>query len=85
MVISNEIYETSLWRVSYISYEMTTSVKFCLSHDPLKWDFISFKVIITPIRQRIADRTLSMTLCIRAKVLLRVWSNDFYDITLSTE
>ena len=33
VVISYEIYETSLWQVSYISYEMTTSVRFCLSYD----------------------------------------------------
>ena len=29
--------------------------------------------------------TLSMTLRIRAKVLLHVWSYDFYDMMLSTE
>ena len=27
-----------------ISYEMTTSVRFCLSYDCLKWDFIALKV-----------------------------------------
>ena len=36
MVISYEIYENSLWRVPLISYEMTTSVRFCISYDPLK-------------------------------------------------
>ena len=30
-------------------------------------------------------QTLSMTLRVRAKVLLHVWSYDFYDMTLSTE
>ena len=30
-------------------------------------------------------KMLSMTLRIRAKELLRVWSYDFYDMTLSTE
>ena len=33
--ISNKIYETSLRRLSF-SYEMPTSVRFCLSYDPLK-------------------------------------------------
>ena len=55
MVILYEIYETSLWRVSYISYEMTTSVRFCLSHNPLNWDFIAFKMQINLIRKRIVD------------------------------
>ena len=36
VVISYEIYETSLRRVSSISYELTTSVRFFLSYDPLK-------------------------------------------------
>ena len=39
--ISYEIYETSLRRVSLISYEMTTSASFRLLYDPLKWDFIA--------------------------------------------
>ena len=31
-------------------------------------------------------RMLSMTLCVRAtEVLLHVWSNEFYDTTLSTD
>ena len=29
-----------------ISYEVTTSVRFCLSYDPFKLDFIIFKVDI---------------------------------------
>ena len=29
-------------------------------------------------------RTSSMTLCIPAKVLIHMWSYDFYDMTLST-
>ena len=36
VVISYEIYETSLRRVSCISYEMTTSVRFYLSYEPLE-------------------------------------------------
>ena len=46
VVISYEIDETSIRRVSSISYEMTTWVRFCLSYDPLKWDFIAFKMNI---------------------------------------
>ena len=38
-----------------ISYEMTTSVRFCLSYDPLKWDFIAFKMNIISLRKRIVD------------------------------
>ena len=34
---------------------MTTSVRFCLSHDPLKWDFIVVKMNIISIRKRIVD------------------------------
>ena len=43
--------------ISYeISYEMTTSVRFCLlSYDPLKWDFIAFKMNIISIRKQIVD------------------------------
>ena len=39
MVISYEIDETSLRRVSSISYERITSVRFCLSFDSLKIGF----------------------------------------------
>ena len=35
VVIPYEIYETNLRRVSSISYEMTTGVRFFLSYDPL--------------------------------------------------
>ena len=55
MVISYEIYETSLRRVSYISYEMTTSVRFCLSYDPLKVYFIVFRMDNILMRKRIVD------------------------------
>ena len=34
---------------------MTTSVKFCLSYNPLKWDFIAFKMGNIPRRKRIVD------------------------------
>ena len=51
VVFSYEIYETSLQQVS--SYEMTTSVRFCLSYDPLKLDFIAFKMNIISIRKHV--------------------------------
>ena len=41
--------------MSLISYEMTGRVRFFLSFDPLKWDFIAFKTIIISIRKHIAD------------------------------
>ena len=40
-----------------ISYEMTASVRFCLSYDCLKWDFIALKVDIISIE----NITLSWT------------------------
>ena len=56
MVISYEIHETSLRRlVSDILIEMT-SVGFCLSYDPLQWNFIAFKMHIISIRKHIVDR-----------------------------
>ena len=55
MVISYEIYETSLRRVSKIANEMTTSVNICLSYDALKCDFIALKMNIISIRKRIVD------------------------------
>ena len=34
---------------------MTTSVGFCLSYGPIKWDFIAFKMKIITIRTRVVD------------------------------
>ena len=51
--ISFEIYETSLRRVSYISYEMTTSVRFCLSYDP--FNGIKSPIKLTLFQQENAD------------------------------
>ena len=34
---------------------MTTSVRFCLSYDPLKWGLIAFKMNNLSIRKRIVD------------------------------
>ena len=43
----------NVYRGSYTSghfiYEMSTSVRFCLSHDCFKWDFIAFLVDIISV------------------------------------
>ena len=44
---------------AFISYEMTTSVRFCLSYDCLKWDFITFKVDIISKENIKLSRTAS--------------------------
>ena len=46
VVISYEVNETSLWRVSKISYEMTTSIRFCFSYDPLKMGFYFLQIML---------------------------------------
>ena len=38
-----------------ISYEMTMSVRFCLSYDPMKWAFIAFKMNIITIGKHVVD------------------------------
>ena len=37
---------------------MATSVRFCLSYDPLKWDFIAFQMNIILIGNHIADTVI---------------------------
>ena len=64
---------------------MTTRVRFCLSYDYLKWDYIAFKVDIISIENITLSRTVSMTLRASNQVLCNVWSYDFYDTTLATE
>ena len=64
---------------------MTTSVRFCLSYDPLKLDVIALKWTLFQEENALLTRTLPMTLRLRAKVLLHVWSYNFYDTALSTE
>ena len=49
---------------------MTTSVRFCLSYDPFKWDSVAFKMNIITIKKRIVDTDVVY---------------DFYDLTLSIE
>ena len=79
MVISCEIYETSLRRVSYISLEMTSSVR--LSYVPI----IAFKVESISRRKRIGETdVVSDVTCTRQSIITRVVIR-FYDTTLSTE
>ena len=67
VVISYEICETNLWRVSY---EMTTSLKFCLSYGPLKLDSAPSK---WTIRKRIVDTVVvNDVTCTRQSVITRV-------------
>ena len=54
-----------------MSYEMTTSVRFCLSYDRLKVDFNSFK--IGNIRKHIADMdVVNEVTCTRKSVITHV-------------
>ena len=72
VVSSYKIYEMSLLRVSYISYEMTMTMntikcrfkwsygkqRFCLPYDHLKRHFIVFIMNIISIRKRVADKDI---------------------------
>ena len=55
VVISYEIYEASLWRVS--SYEMTTSIRFCFSYDLFKLNLMAFKINIISLENATLSRT----------------------------
>ena len=60
---------------------MTTSVRFCLSYDPLKWDFIAFKMNVILIRKLIVDmNVVNDVTCMRQSVMTRVVIR-FYDMT----
>ena len=54
MVISYKVYEMSLLEISLISFEMTTSVWFCLSYDSRAPDKREYLMIISalPVHQR---------------------------------
>ena len=56
---------------------MTTSVRFYLSYDPLKWDIIAFKMNSSSVIKCIIVNDVTLR-----KVLLHVWSYDFYNSTL---
>ena len=56
-----------------ISYEMTTSVRFDLSYDPVQWDFIAFRIYIISIRKHIVDTDIvSDVTCMCQSVITRV-------------
>ena len=66
MVISYEIYETR-------RSEMTMSVRFCLLHDPLKLDFIAFRMNNILKRKHIVDTdVVNDVTCTRPSVITRV-------------
>ena len=51
---------------------MTTSVRFCLSYDHLKWDFIAFKMNVS-VRKHIVDTDdIYDVACTRQSVITRV-------------
>ena len=64
---------------------MTMSVRFCLSYDCFKWDFIALKVDIIAIENLSLSRDGIMTLRASNQVLCNVWSYDFHDMTLAYE
>ena len=69
-----------------MSYEMNTSLRFCVSYDRFKMDFIVFFLKLTLFQmktQRCHGRRYDIT-CTH-KMLFNVWSYDFYDMTLSIE
>ena len=54
-------------------HEMTMSVRFCLSYDPLKWDFITFKKNIISIRKCVVDTDIvNDVMCSRQSVITHV-------------
>ena len=56
-----------------MSYEMTMSVRFCLSYDPLKWHFIALKMNRISKSTRIADTdVVTDVTCLRQSVITRV-------------
>ena len=71
--LSPSLWETARYRLKY-----------CLK-GPLNPKQPTIKMSIISIRELIVCTYLSVTLHVCAKVLLQVWSYDFYDMTLSTE
>ena len=69
---------------------MTTSVRFCLSYEPLKWDFIAFKMKIISLRKRIVDTdvvndvTRSRQSVITRVVIRFLWHNVIHEITVTS-
>ena len=63
---------------------MTTRVRFVLSYDFLKLDFIAFEVAMFSMKIYIVVTDIVNEVTVPVKVLIQVWSYDFYDMTLST-
>lgn len=72
VVMLYEIYKTRLRRVSYISYEITKCVRFCLSYDPLRQDFIAFKMKINLIKNIVDMDVVNHVTCTRKSAITRV-------------
>ena len=58
MVISYEFMKRAFDEFHKISYDMTTSVKFCLSYDPFNLDFIIFKVGVISLENAMLPQML---------------------------
>ena len=63
---------------------MTTSLRFCLSYDWLKWDFNALKVDIISVENITLSRTVHGVPA-SYQMLCNVWSYDFYDMMLTAE
>ena len=64
---------------------MTTSVRFYLLYIPIG-AFYRIQINFISIKTRIVDSVVvNVRVRVRAKVLLLMWSYDFYDTTISTE
>ena len=72
VVISYEIYETSLRRVSYTSYEMTMSERFCLSYDLFKLYIIAFRMDNISRKKVVDTDVVNDVTCSRQSVITRV-------------
>ena len=63
---------------------MAMSIRFCLSNDHFKLDFIAFKVDKCSRETACGHgRCYDVTFFVPAKVLLHVWLYNFYDTALS--
>ena len=60
---------------------MTKSVRFCLSFDPSKWDFIAFNMGFRCPKKTMLTRTLSMTPT-RARVVIGRYPLNNSDIMI---
>ena len=81
VVISYEMYG----EFRKLHLKLTTSVRFCLSYDHLKWDFIAFKMnTFSKSKCIVVTDVVNGITCTRQSVIT-LWPYDFCDMTLSTE